>query len=95
MARQGADGSTVTYTEEITGVPAKYVLGAAVGAVGLVMLLRSRKNGKPSLFRQYVMPLILAAAYKKIISTVEKSLQSKDAEMPVQRNMQTEPAHSY
>lgn len=82
LTRQNSDGSTTVYTEEVKGIPAKYVMGAVVAVAGLVLLFKGNKKGKPSFFRQYVTPLIMAAAYKKVMEVIENKIGSKDAEIP-------------
>ena len=72
-------GTTTRYTEEKTGIPTKYVVGAAVGVVGLALLLRGgKKNGEPGFIKKYIMPLVIAAAYKKVMETVQNAVQEKE-----------------
>ena len=82
MEQTNAAGTTTRYVEETTGLPAKYVLGAVVGVVGLVLLLKGNKNGKPSFFGKYITPLIMAAAYKKVMEVVEGAVKSPAKEEP-------------
>ena len=82
LEQTAPNGDTLKYTEEITGLPPKYLLAAGVGALGLILLFAKGSKGKPSFFGKYITPLIMAAAYKKVMELAEGMKQPKDAEMP-------------
>jgi len=77
IEQTNSDGLTTRYTEERPEIPMKYVAGAALGALGLVLLFRGKGNkNKPSFFRQYITPLIIAAVYKKVAEAVENKFKA-------------------
>ena len=75
-------GNTTRIIKEDKGLPTGYIVGGALGLVALGMILgKGKKNGEPSFFKKYVLPLVMAAAYKKVMEVVENKLTHKDSEM--------------
>ncbi|RZJ86534.1 MAG: hypothetical protein EOO20_18100 [Chryseobacterium sp.] len=59
-------------TNERPSLDSGYILAAAVALIGFSLLIKGKKNDKPGFIAQYITPLIMAAAYKKVLEVFEK-----------------------
>lgn len=83
LEQTNAQGVTTRYVEEDNGLPLRYLVAGGIGIAALVLMLKGSRKGKPSFFSKFVMPMIMAAAYKKGMDMLQNTLSSKeDAEIP-------------
>ncbi|RYY49317.1 MAG: hypothetical protein EOO06_07475 [Chitinophagaceae bacterium] len=87
--------------EDKTGVPVKYLVAGAIAIAAVSLLAGKKKKSyavrrpeakKPGFFRQYITPLIVAAAYKKLTEVVEHSLRQREAQQPAPQKASATPA---
>lgn len=71
MGEESKDLSTQIKETARNLTPGQTAVAATAGVAVLYLLFKKRKNNKPSLFRQYVMPFVMAAAYKKAMDVAQ------------------------
>lgn len=59
-------------TNERPSLDSGYILAAAVALIGFSLLLKGKKDEKPGFIGKYITPLIMAAAYKKVLQVFDK-----------------------